>query len=256
VGRHFGGLIFMGNGRVSERACERLKVRLNDGLIILSGLQQGGDPLPGCDEPELHDIVRDVGAALLGRNVSFWPSPAYRRLIAAAREAAHIGGEASASKVIKQLREAVAAADKDYDAASEPLPYPPRVPDGCRPCNACGGEIPPEGEPDCEVCKGKGFWNVEDIREYHERYPELCRKCCGEKHVDPPLIAWDTPVGELEKRVQKAADRARLLLEDEGARLPRLCSCGGSMTRFVTNTDTFAAVLKCQSCGEEASTNA
>lgn len=77
--RNFHGLIFLGNGEHSVAAVERLKGRLAEGISELSALQQGN--LFATEEEnakeeaaitsELEDVVRDVAAALLGREVSF-----------------------------------------------------------------------------------------------------------------------------------------------------------------------------------------
>ena len=68
------------------------------------------------------------------------------------------------------------------------LPFGPTrpVPDGYHWCFACDGSgKSSSGEGQCEVCQGKGHWNKEDIRIYHERHPELCRKTCGSHHLEP-----------------------------------------------------------------------
>lgn len=71
------------------------------------------------------------------------------------------------------------------------VPFGPtrEVPKGHRWCNACDGSgidytEKDEGE-ECEVCKGKGHWNADDIREYHERHPRVCQQACGEHHREP-----------------------------------------------------------------------
>lgn len=69
--RAFYGLIFDGAGERSRKDSQRLLSRVADGLSILSGLQQGGEPREGCDEEELRNIVRDVAAGLCGREVEF-----------------------------------------------------------------------------------------------------------------------------------------------------------------------------------------
>lgn len=65
-------LLFMGQGNVSRHKCRRLKRRLADALSLLSGLQQGV-PIDSDEyvkaEGELIDLVKDIGAALLGHEV-------------------------------------------------------------------------------------------------------------------------------------------------------------------------------------------
>lgn len=62
------------------------------------------------------------------------------------------------------------------------------VPKGHRWCMACDGEGKQWDrngiEMACEVCQGKGHWNNDDIRRYHERAPEICRQACGANHID------------------------------------------------------------------------
>lgn len=66
------------------------------------------------------------------------------------------------------------------------VPFGPtvEVPAGHRWCFACNGHGREEDKP-CQVCQGKGYWNAEDIKLYHERNPQVCRKSCGERHVAP-----------------------------------------------------------------------
>jgi len=61
------------------------------------------------------------------------------------------------------------------------------VPAQHRHCNLCGGDGRSclDRRRTCEACRGKGHWNAEDIRLYHEAHPKLCKECCGEAHSDP-----------------------------------------------------------------------
>lgn len=68
------GLYFAGNagppGYFSERQEELLFRRLRTAIDYLSGLQQGVTGQDRIDgEQEIEDAVRDVAAALLGRNI-------------------------------------------------------------------------------------------------------------------------------------------------------------------------------------------
>jgi len=62
-----------------------------------------------------------------------------------------------------------------------------RAPKGHRWCFACSGsgKEPAKNTEKCGVCKGKGHWNINDIREYHKKHPNLCTQLCGKEHVDP-----------------------------------------------------------------------
>jgi RecJ-like exonuclease len=71
------------------------------------------------------------------------------------------------------------------------VPFGPNrpVPEGYRWCFACNGsgkDCRMGGS--CQFCDGKGHWNAEDIKKYHELNPRLCKLSCGERHV-PPFIA-------------------------------------------------------------------
>lgn len=77
--RIFRGQVFLGNGEVSRRAAEALHQRLDDALINLGGLQQGG-PDPRFPEEvelvaemrtEIEEVIRDLASALLGREIVF-----------------------------------------------------------------------------------------------------------------------------------------------------------------------------------------
>lgn len=55
-------------------------------------------------------------------------------------------------------------------------------------CNACEeGVAYRDGPEPCEICQGKGYWNAEDILQYHIKYPEMCKERCGEEHIPPYL---------------------------------------------------------------------
>ena len=66
------------------------------------------------------------------------------------------------------------------------VPFGPTrpVPKGHRWCFVCDGSGSKDGGP-CEICKGKGHWNDNDIAEHHQRHPEICRLSCGERHISP-----------------------------------------------------------------------
>jgi hypothetical protein len=67
--RYFDSILFCGAGQFSEADCALLRKQLDEGLSILSGIQQGGDQIDeqGLDSRE--EVVRDVAAALLGKTV-------------------------------------------------------------------------------------------------------------------------------------------------------------------------------------------
>lgn len=65
--RKFKQRIFCGSGQLSNWKIGQLRDRLEEGITILSGLQQGGDPSI-CDK--LEDVVRDIAAALLGQQIT------------------------------------------------------------------------------------------------------------------------------------------------------------------------------------------
>jgi hypothetical protein len=66
--RYFDDIIFMGScGPGFTQADIRvLRRRLNDALSLISGMQQGADI---SKEDDREDIVRDIAAALLGKNI-------------------------------------------------------------------------------------------------------------------------------------------------------------------------------------------
>jgi len=75
--RQFEHLLFLGNGAVSAHEAQRLHDRLNEGLSLSGGLQQSNQGEPEDEgerahlEAELQDVVRDLAAALLGREIAF-----------------------------------------------------------------------------------------------------------------------------------------------------------------------------------------
>ena len=66
--RQFHGLIFMGAGERTEAECAFLTKRLQEAMMLVSGMQQAHE---GTFESEVEDIVRDIAAAVLGREVTF-----------------------------------------------------------------------------------------------------------------------------------------------------------------------------------------
>lgn len=75
--RYFPGLLFLGAGDHSVLLCKTLHKRLDEALQISGGLQQSSQGMPedeACrisSEVEREDAVRDIAAALLGREVTF-----------------------------------------------------------------------------------------------------------------------------------------------------------------------------------------
>lgn len=67
--RLFHGLLFLGSGDFSKKECEALHNRLDNGLELSSYGQQG--PMPGELLLDLEEVVKDIAAALLGRNIEF-----------------------------------------------------------------------------------------------------------------------------------------------------------------------------------------
>lgn len=81
-GRQFTDQIFLGNGNYSGERIAELKERLHHGLMLLGGMQQPPRPenekqAEACknaykeDEAELETVVRDLVAALTGKEVEF-----------------------------------------------------------------------------------------------------------------------------------------------------------------------------------------
>ena len=77
------------------------------------------------------------------------------------------------------------------------LPFGPtrEVPEGYRWCFACDGSGKARYEDDapCEVCRGKGHWNADDLRAYHKKFPHICKESCGERHREPFIPAPTDP---------------------------------------------------------------
>ena len=74
--RYFTGLLFLGSGEYSERAAGLLHERLDEALSISGGLQQSSQGEPeneeatAAEEQERVDAVRDLAAAILGRDIT------------------------------------------------------------------------------------------------------------------------------------------------------------------------------------------
>jgi len=81
--RVFLGLLFLGSGDWSVRAAHLLKERLQEGISLSGGLQQSSQGMPedraemARGEADLEDIVRDIAAALLGREITFGAATPY-----------------------------------------------------------------------------------------------------------------------------------------------------------------------------------
>ena len=81
--RAFLSLLFMGSGECTVRDVDLLHQRLQDALSHSSGLQQsrgGEEEMDRKSTAEMEDVVRDIAAAVLGREVTFgetlpYPSP-------------------------------------------------------------------------------------------------------------------------------------------------------------------------------------
>ena len=62
------------------------------------------------------------------------------------------------------------------------------VPKGHKRCFDCSGFGIKDSE-SCKVCKGKGYWNIVDMQDYHDKYPELCNSpndgFCADHHIEP-----------------------------------------------------------------------
>ena len=69
--RQFKGLLFRGDGDFSGHESVILHKRLDEGLSILSGLQQEHPSDWRKWQADLEDVVKDLAAALLGRDVEF-----------------------------------------------------------------------------------------------------------------------------------------------------------------------------------------
>ena len=68
MARNFCKMIFMGNGDLSLDNSNKLHERLEEGLSILSGLQQFRQDNNEFSS-EIEDVVRDIAAALLGKEI-------------------------------------------------------------------------------------------------------------------------------------------------------------------------------------------
>jgi hypothetical protein len=66
--RYFDQIIFMGSGEAgfTQADMRMIRRRLNDAFSLISGMQQGADI---SAEDDREDIVRDIAAALLGKNI-------------------------------------------------------------------------------------------------------------------------------------------------------------------------------------------
>lgn len=80
--RRFHGLLFLGAGGWSVAVSKLLHKRLDEGLSLSGGLQQGDHPESAAEaeagkeadrqaEEDLLDVARDIVAALTGRRISF-----------------------------------------------------------------------------------------------------------------------------------------------------------------------------------------
>ena len=70
--RHFKKMLFMGMGKESKESIQFLRKRLKEAVVIQSGLQQGV-PTTSSEYKEgmteLEDIVKDIGMAILGKEI-------------------------------------------------------------------------------------------------------------------------------------------------------------------------------------------
>ena len=75
--RNINGMIFLGSGEYSVARVKHLKSILDKAISELSGLQQAGGPDPMFDEEikeceqNIEDYVRDIAAALTGKEIEF-----------------------------------------------------------------------------------------------------------------------------------------------------------------------------------------
>ncbi len=95
---------------------------------------------------------------------------------------------------------------------TKPIAYDPtrRGPEGHRWCMACDGDgrSGHDRRKKCEVCQGKGYWNAQDIDQYHASRPRLCREQCGKAHRPTPRILT---AAEEKKRDQEIRDGIKAL---------------------------------------------
>ena len=69
--RLFDSILYMGAGKFSEADVRLLKRQLKEALSVLSGIQQGGGDQIDAQELDMReDVVRDMAAALLGREIT------------------------------------------------------------------------------------------------------------------------------------------------------------------------------------------
>lgn len=71
--RKFHGLLFLGMGEDSNKLVVRLHQRLNEGLLVLGGAQQMHSRSERDEDllSDIEDVVRDIAAALLGKETTF-----------------------------------------------------------------------------------------------------------------------------------------------------------------------------------------
>ena len=69
MARQIFGTIFMGAGERTAKDIQALHEILDEALSTLSGLQQGGEDQDGQFEREMENAVRDIGAAILGKEI-------------------------------------------------------------------------------------------------------------------------------------------------------------------------------------------
>jgi hypothetical protein len=77
--RYFDDIIFMGSCSpgFTQADIRTLRRRLSDAFSLISGMQQGADV---SAEDDREDIVRDIAAALLGKNIEITDDCAYTKL--------------------------------------------------------------------------------------------------------------------------------------------------------------------------------
>jgi hypothetical protein len=74
--RHFPGLVFLGAGEHAVRLVQLLQARLNEAVELSCALQQSSQGMPESEHEDedaklaLNDAVRDLAAALLGRQMT------------------------------------------------------------------------------------------------------------------------------------------------------------------------------------------
>jgi len=90
-----------------------------------------------------------------------------------------------------------------------------------RHCNACGGggkgyHGQENRKRTCIVCRGKGYWDAEDIRLYHLAAPNVCKQSCGDVHHPPSFLTADE-IEELLKDGERALAEAKAFLDKKPA---------------------------------------